>query len=24
VGVGGDYFLVAVPTGVVFQVVIGR
>lgn len=24
VGVGGDYFLVAVPTGLVFQVVIGR
>ncbi|MCP3017507.1 RcnB family protein [Cupriavidus basilensis] len=24
VGVGGDYFLVAIPTGVVFQVVIGR
>ncbi|MDF3883147.1 RcnB family protein [Cupriavidus basilensis] len=24
VGVGGDYFLIAIPTGVVFQVVIGR
>ncbi|WP_432257723.1 RcnB family protein [Cupriavidus sp. TMH.W2] len=24
VGIGGEYFLVAVPTGVVFQVVIGR
>lgn len=24
VGVGGDYFLVAIPTGLVFQVVIGR
>lgn len=24
VGVGGDYFLVAIPTGLVFQVVIGH
>ncbi len=24
IGIGGDYFLVAIPTGLVFQVVIGR